>query len=56
MTDEEQHTDPEPWPAGLVSPRELRGYVERGEITTVRLAVPLRRHPGPDGAAPWLTS
>ncbi|MGW2523959.1 glutamine synthetase family protein [Streptomyces sp. NPDC001617] len=40
MTDKEQPADAEPWPAGLVSPRELRGYVERGEITTVQLAVP----------------
>ncbi|MFK0111625.1 endonuclease/exonuclease/phosphatase family protein [Streptomyces sp. NPDC091217] len=42
MTDKEQHADPdpEPWPAGMISSRALRGYVERGEITTVRLAVP----------------
>ncbi|MFF7763958.1 glutamine synthetase family protein [Streptomyces griseorubiginosus] len=40
MTSEEQHADPDPWPAGLISPRELRGYVDRGEITTIRLAVP----------------
>lgn len=40
MTDEEQHTDPESWPTGLVSPRELKAQVDRGEISTVRLAVP----------------
>ncbi|MEU1258427.1 glutamine synthetase family protein [Streptomyces chartreusis] len=42
MTDEEQHTylDRKDSPAGLLSTRELRGYVERGEITMVRLAVP----------------
>ncbi|MFJ1874216.1 glutamine synthetase family protein [Streptomyces chartreusis] len=40
MPDEEQHTGPESWPTGLVSPRELKAQVDRGEISRVRLAVP----------------
>ncbi|MFC8520326.1 glutamine synthetase family protein [Streptomyces sp. NPDC057257] len=35
-----EHTEPRPWPAGPVSLATLRDHVERGEITTIRLAVP----------------
>ncbi|RPF39385.1 glutamine synthetase family protein [Streptomyces sp. TLI_185] len=40
MSHDEPLTEPGPWPAGTVSPAVLREYVERGEITTVRFAVP----------------
>lgn len=40
MHHDEPHTESAPWPAGLVSVNTLREHVERGEITTVKLAVP----------------
>ncbi|MFD7769844.1 glutamine synthetase family protein [Streptomyces sp. NPDC059787] len=40
MNQHAQNTENGPWPTGTVSLDELKGAVARGEITTVRLAVP----------------